>query len=584
MSSSTLTDPVILCNGCNLAFAPLRTHFAPLKDTISKHRTHYYPSPSESETILQMLAREKDDVERFDLHIAQFKDVVRKLQCQRAEHQRFIDCLNSVRQPVRRLPAEILAEVFYHFVRDTWKAKHQFVNTQPLVLGMVCKRWRDVALSHKGLWSYIGINLNAYQKTDYHARGFSPREDPQDAEYKLKARESRLALIVEKYLDCSYPLSISLSLYGHCDDESYRTLFQLLVAHAKRWKAADLHIPPEMFAPRTILGSIEGRLPLLEKLNLGVFDRYRDIRCFSDCPKLHTFITDTDPLPALPLHQITRLLAEIQPGDYDEVQNVGDALTLVRSCPRLNHLTIKSRSNYDYPDSDDESLFESDDMTGHSIRTLDISVTRGLRSEEDTERPEISRLCDELTLPMLQTFSLTCNTAAFDDSDDDAFSPLPHRNREIGLCWWPRRAFMSLLQRSSCHLETLIIQDYAIRDIDLIDILHVVPTLTTLKIREPGAAYSIVTRRVLRELTRSRGRRTLAPRLAHMDFTVGFYDERDLYDMFESRWSSRSMNSPQSFEIAALEFFQLQTTDGLTRVRALRDGGLKATTEDLTPS
>lgn len=59
--------------------------------------------------------------------------------------------------PVRRLPQEILSEIFYHCCQNFCGINEEHY-CMPLVLGAVCKRWRDVAHHDSPrIWTDVGI-------------------------------------------------------------------------------------------------------------------------------------------------------------------------------------------------------------------------------------------------------------------------------------------------------------------------------------------------------------------------------------------------------------------------------------------
>lgn len=440
---------------------------------------------------------------------------------------------------------------------------------------------------------------------------------------RVEAQAHRVALVIGEYLERSFPLPISLSMrgYGRCRPHAER-VFQLLAAHSRRWRDVELRLRCDTFVSAQALGSIEGSLPLLEKLYVHcshnpMDESPIDMQIFSDCPKLNTLATPASAaLPTLPLHQITRLYTET--GPYYSGNGIERVLGLVHSLPQLSHMVVKCHAGYEHSDLDSESEFGAHPAEKavipayqSDIRALILSSIR--HTSKDPELHDLSRLCDGLTLPLLQECILQTldhrqgrtPTSVFDHNPWEPASPLgtvpsnlPSRPTAVtdeqggviytaydDSCIWPQRAFMSLLQRSSCPLETLVIRDFVIEDTELIVILHLIPTLTTLKICEPlvqsgdHANHRIITKRFLQSLSYSSGQITLSPRLSHIDFVVCSYADlkTDLFEMFDSRWPSTSMDSAWGpvDEIAPLQFFQLQTRDGLTQVRASHVGGLR---------
>ncbi|KAJ7646532.1 hypothetical protein FB45DRAFT_711947, partial [Roridomyces roridus] len=68
-----------------------------------------------------------------------------------------LEVLKRILSPVRRLPNELLVEIFTVMVRDGFDKKHF---EHPWVPSRVCRRWSAVALGTPSLWSFIPLDLN----------------------------------------------------------------------------------------------------------------------------------------------------------------------------------------------------------------------------------------------------------------------------------------------------------------------------------------------------------------------------------------------------------------------------------------
>jgi len=114
-------------------------------------QTNYTPSPGESDQIKDII--KSISVEISDLEI----EAARILEPFRRKHDLLLEQLSSHRRllsPVRRLPVEILREVFLCCLSnnpDSWMKQYEC----PLLLTRVCSRWRRLALSMPQLWSII---------------------------------------------------------------------------------------------------------------------------------------------------------------------------------------------------------------------------------------------------------------------------------------------------------------------------------------------------------------------------------------------------------------------------------------------
>ncbi|KAF7317413.1 hypothetical protein HMN09_00477700 [Mycena chlorophos] len=62
--------------------------------------------------------------------------------------------MKSVLSPIRRLPAEILGEIFVHYTKNN-------EGTAPWKLGHICHSWRIVALGLPALWAEVHVLYDA---------------------------------------------------------------------------------------------------------------------------------------------------------------------------------------------------------------------------------------------------------------------------------------------------------------------------------------------------------------------------------------------------------------------------------------
>ncbi|KAJ7157061.1 hypothetical protein C8R43DRAFT_832370, partial [Mycena crocata] len=87
----------------------------------------------------------------LDEEILQACCALAKVVARRATCSKRPQLLNAVLAPIRRVPAEILAEIFTHCVQND---AHSLTNPRyaPLLLGRVCGLWRNVSISTAVLW------------------------------------------------------------------------------------------------------------------------------------------------------------------------------------------------------------------------------------------------------------------------------------------------------------------------------------------------------------------------------------------------------------------------------------------------
>ncbi|KAJ6617478.1 hypothetical protein B0H10DRAFT_1320760 [Mycena sp. CBHHK59/15] len=119
--------------------------------------TNSPPSDSEAQEAQGIIADEKQRLHLLDEKIVyiQRKLLVPLLQ-QRDEAQQRIDQHACVLAPVRRMPSEILCDIFYLTLLSAELSYGSFETSEsPWVLTHVCRHWRNIAISFPSLWNTI---------------------------------------------------------------------------------------------------------------------------------------------------------------------------------------------------------------------------------------------------------------------------------------------------------------------------------------------------------------------------------------------------------------------------------------------
>ncbi|KAF8887678.1 hypothetical protein CPB85DRAFT_1163909, partial [Mucidula mucida] len=101
----------------------------------------------------------------LDEKIAQARETLDYLLQARKQAESHLADANCLLHPIRRLPNEIISEIFFHCVPN-WHTRLSFSSeftldprTAPWTLTTVTRRWRDIALSLPQLWTYIRFDL-----------------------------------------------------------------------------------------------------------------------------------------------------------------------------------------------------------------------------------------------------------------------------------------------------------------------------------------------------------------------------------------------------------------------------------------
>ncbi|KAJ7471456.1 hypothetical protein B0H11DRAFT_1867745 [Mycena galericulata] len=172
----------------------------------------------------------------------------------RSELETFVRTHRSMLSAIRRLPSEILSEIFIHSV-----GKQD--GCRPRLAACVCTRWRDVALSTPRLWCDIYLH---------------------EEEIRAQSLHSLLSLQLER--SGQVPLSVVFS-----DPSDETSVLELLLTVSQRWQSLELNVAFHQhehircsaasfpilkhliirITPSLDLGNLSRPLPLLEELTLS---------------------------------------------------------------------------------------------------------------------------------------------------------------------------------------------------------------------------------------------------------------------------------------------------------------------------
>ncbi|KAJ7133786.1 hypothetical protein C8R46DRAFT_1139793 [Mycena filopes] len=218
------------------------------------------------------LARYRDDI----LHIKVAIDLLASMLIAQTEAHTILEEYSarctSVFAPIRRLPRELLQDIFAlcaptpprffegypSFATDV--NLDRIAQSHLLRLSRVCSSWHTTAMETPSLWTSVEVDLPLTE--------IGP--------YTLKALTRVLSRSLERSAGC--PLSI------HIRAKHASPLLDLLAQHSERWRTVDVFICHRSVAA---LSAVKGRLPLLERLQLGGCTSLRDrLDIFEKAPRL----------------------------------------------------------------------------------------------------------------------------------------------------------------------------------------------------------------------------------------------------------------------------------------------------------
>ncbi|KAJ7364912.1 hypothetical protein DFH08DRAFT_840291 [Mycena albidolilacea] len=327
--------------------------------------TNYIPSDSEIVEIRTLLAYPADELARVEARIEELEIALSQLKELRASLKTPIDAHRALISPWRHIPQDVLLAIFSSCLPSEHNALIDPAEA-PLLLGRICRNWRDVTYSTPVLWSSIHIPCLHYL-----------RAPPNMI--------SGLERTVEAWLERSSACPLSVSVF---DDINYKwngvekhPLILQLLPISRRLGHLTLVGDAEFLRPILRLGSES--LPVLKRIWIQatggqIFGDDADSTNALQIPTLEDvtlqITSDADPL-ALPLKwsQLTRIRLEchLMWGERYEPAagglNIGGAFEVLRRCPNLVHCEILVTG------PSDGSTLDTSPITLPHLRTLVLS-------------------------------------------------------------------------------------------------------------------------------------------------------------------------------------------------------------------
>ncbi|KAJ7609311.1 hypothetical protein DFH06DRAFT_1308894 [Mycena polygramma] len=172
----------------------------------------------------------------LDAEIERLQEKMRELQDERALLSEYRHQNHGVLSPVRRIPPEVLGEIF------SWTGRKMRMKDSPWLFTYVSQYWRTVAVSHSKLWSLVAIK-------------YQPETDP--SAYPLAMAETQLARAKK--------LKIQFSGCQTSNAGLQTEMFRYLSKHASRWEELSLVLTSDLYP---ILNNLRGRVPSLCRVSI----------------------------------------------------------------------------------------------------------------------------------------------------------------------------------------------------------------------------------------------------------------------------------------------------------------------------
>ncbi|KAJ7589943.1 hypothetical protein C8J56DRAFT_825998 [Mycena floridula] len=450
------------------------------------------PSELQESQVHDAIAEIIDSIRDIDAQIV-------ALQHKRARKSAELQECKSVLHPIRRIPKEILSEIFVLLLDEDFEGdslddeedkdeadeedgKVQKIekvevpsSLDPLaphwVISRVCGEWRAVALSFPRLWSTVRIV-------------------DKDLENDGVALEIEM-LQIQLHRSAVHDLSVSIHYTSSEDPPVNHPLLQKLLATSLRW--TDLHIVTNRLTAFDAFTSLKGFLPILKILHIWDYnaspaDPISSI--FELAPNLKTLWGHSNAMAHfhLPFSQITTFESTLSCpcNSYPEIlAQMPNLLTLSTLCrDPVGHI-----GGYHLP--------VSVSLPRLQRATLQLDHSKG---------PHRARECfllSRLRLPALQNLDIQVHSS-MDELRD-------------------------LFDRSGCPLKNLRLEPAYVRRTPCVDLLLGIPTLESLTL---DCHYSVV-ERVLEEVTDNP---SIVPDLQRLKVDIDWqWDSEKIEELIESR-------------------------------------------------
>lgn len=429
--------------------------------------TNVPPSDEELVVFSTSIVEEKDFISAVDDHIASLERALRDLKQHRVEAEHRLSKYKCVTHPIRRIPPDLLADMFIACLDRDWIIQQRSstasvgrgsldVRAPPWTLAQVSVVWRNVALNRPQLWTHIRVPL--------------PTSTAVNTDYTRPANPAKI-LRAQIIRADSAPLSIALVTIGNALIPSSHPLVSLLLSTAPRWRELFLSV---RFASLSCLSEVQSHLPLLKIVNLRLWDMPQGgpgvpLNLFRDAPSLRTIIGD---------QSIFYLTFSENVTEYRSLmtQTLGSLLSIAERQARLQKLDIPPPSGNRYssgavPPTTTLSEVQTLIVAPPAVSTNSSRSSSGAQHERELDPAQVLR---SLTLPSLQELTL-CGKIDLD-------------------------AMKQFLDRSNAPLSTLSITSQSMDHSQIVQLLTLVPNLSSLSI-DCQNAYS---NQVLEALTTRR--------------------------------------------------------------------------------
>ncbi|EDR05924.1 uncharacterized protein LACBIDRAFT_329437 [Laccaria bicolor S238N-H82] len=421
--------------------------------------TNYAPSDEELQQIPRILVEPKARLARMNDEIERAQATLDELKRQRDELVRLINQYHALTSPIRRIPQEILQEIFINCLPADRPAVMS-EREAPLLIGRVCSSWRSISRSTAELWTSVRVSIPS---TTFIASETSSVHGVVADWIDYAAASNRMAELrtaaLQEWLQRSGSLPVDISFsqwqdwtrvpfYSNVIHEPHPVVDTILSV-SRRWRKLTVAAPSSSI----LCLSRPHDLPLLETLDLRFPNMGESIRFGILKSKYNIFRTPS----------LRRLSL---------AQSSGDCLDYPVNWANLTDLAIEGHL------WEKLSLRQAFFLLSHCSQLVRCSLEIWM-----SERPPLPYSpLTHCNLKYLSIFEGVDVTSIFDCLDLPAlleveyhtsFTPNPHKKPSL----------LTLLRKSNRSIQKLTTDPKRLVMEDLIECLHFIPDATTLTLK-----------------------------------------------------------------------------------------------------
>ncbi|KAF7362733.1 hypothetical protein MVEN_00622600 [Mycena venus] len=213
------------------------------------------PLASEIPGVRHIVSAERNRIERLQTEILELQKALERRMQELEETKASLKNHTAILSAVRRVPAEIICEIFSYTLPCTRRVNGLDTQQAPWRLGHICRQWRATVLGYPPLWSSIAVHASWDDDT-----------------YSLA--------MVETHLRRSANASLAVTLDckdGQIKSSNFSKSIDLILRHSTHWVTLSLRLH-HLVAARILarLRPAMGRLPALRTLEfVEVTKQYR---------------------------------------------------------------------------------------------------------------------------------------------------------------------------------------------------------------------------------------------------------------------------------------------------------------------